>query len=760
MVLQSIGSTKPLLVSVSSPSITSCPEGTTHWSRSNNSTDSLFQFPLENGISNSSVDMNLLANLYQIKTESATPSPLITQTLYRTIMQQFGGMPTDPATLSQLLTALCRRFSPSDYRASPVTAAAPAPATTPAQAPNGTGTGTPSFAMTAAITSALSSNASTVGPQILPACSPLLQLAIRQALSQCLPHFTQLNIQGHLEISVGSAQTTQSATILKFNDSTSSLPASAVSLPNKSDDVNFPRSEFTVPCTSPNTSTASTGIMTFSNVADVSQDATQSSATSSSRRKSTNPIKCEVSDNVSDTLPGPDLNMSPDNTSPSIPPGRSSPISPSTDSGVLDLSRNGSLAGSAPITPMKDSLIHHPLMEPMEQTGRHQLLEAYQKQMAAFSQYHNVWNRAMLLGTLDSCVNGDAPNFTHSSSPPSNLFTAVSNGTLSAPNSPVKPVRRQRINTGCSLSSGGGAGGSSGGTTGTNHRVNSVARRPSSNRRFPCNQCREEFPSLHTLEEHTMCQHGTYRCHICKAQFTQRSNLQRHALKHVGFKPFECRVCSKAYYRKDHLMRHMEMGHPGYTPRENITVHLTSSESLDYLNRSNPQLGQGLSSSDSPGDVTLHPSPNEIADHGISMDVDDELGHIEGEVETEEEMGDDLHQSTLSHEASRHRFESTGSPHESGDSFGEDELNEPVARTPSQSSLVSESAERASITAHVHINLDMADLDWISWDRSCLFNISNPFESVIVERHEKHSHTICAQSVFICARRVWFEQIT
>ncbi len=80
-----------------------------------------------------------------------------------------------------------------------------------------------------------------------------------------------------------------------------------------------------------------------------------------------------------------------------------------------------------------------------------------------------------------------------------------------------------------------------------------------------------------------MATHGSYRCHVCQAKFTQRSNLQRHALKHVGFKPFECRVCGKAYFRKDHLMRHMEVGHPGYAPRENINVYLTSSESLDFL---------------------------------------------------------------------------------------------------------------------------------------------------------------------------------
>ncbi|VDM05706.1 unnamed protein product [Schistocephalus solidus] len=112
-----------------------------------------------------------------------------------------------------------------------------------------------------------------------------------------------------------------------------------------------------------------------------------------------------------------------------------------------------------------------------------------------------------------------------------------------------------------------------------------VSRRSTLSRRFPCNQCRDEFFSLNALEQHTLAAHGSYKCHICKADFTQRSNLQRHALKHIGFKPFECRVCMKAYYRKDHLMRHMEMVHPGRAPRENIMVHLTSSESLDYLDR-------------------------------------------------------------------------------------------------------------------------------------------------------------------------------
>ncbi|CAH8454474.1 unnamed protein product [Schistosoma turkestanicum] len=104
-------------------------------------------------------------------------------------------------------------------------------------------------------------------------------------------------------------------------------------------------------------------------------------------------------------------------------------------------------------------------------------------------------------------------------------------------------------------------------------------------RRFICNQCRRNFSSLAELNRHTIEAHNSFRCTICSAHFTQRSNLQRHSLKHVGFKPFTCNLCKKEYYRKDHLVRHIEVTHPTHDPKLNITVHLTSSECLDYLDR-------------------------------------------------------------------------------------------------------------------------------------------------------------------------------
>ncbi|KAF7257058.1 Zinc finger protein [Paragonimus skrjabini miyazakii] len=102
---------------------------------------------------------------------------------------------------------------------------------------------------------------------------------------------------------------------------------------------------------------------------------------------------------------------------------------------------------------------------------------------------------------------------------------------------------------------------------------------------FVCNQCHKDFASLNLLCAHTFSVHRGFRCTICRAQFTQRSNLQRHSLRHVGFKPFVCKVCDKAYYRKDHLVRHIEVSHPGRDPRVSLTVKLTSAECLDYLEK-------------------------------------------------------------------------------------------------------------------------------------------------------------------------------
>lgn len=116
-------------------------------------------------------------------------------------------------------------------------------------------------------------------------------------------------------------------------------------------------------------------------------------------------------------------------------------------------------------------------------------------------------------------------------------------------------------------------------------KIQTMPGHKKSSKVFNCNQCKLQFNSLNALCKHTFSDHRAFRCTFCSANFTQRSNLQRHSLKHVGFKPFICNVCGKAYYRKDHLVRHIEVSHPGSDPKSNITVKLSSSECLEYLER-------------------------------------------------------------------------------------------------------------------------------------------------------------------------------
>ncbi|XP_022250849.1 protein hunchback-like [Limulus polyphemus] len=52
-----------------------------------------------------------------------------------------------------------------------------------------------------------------------------------------------------------------------------------------------------------------------------------------------------------------------------------------------------------------------------------------------------------------------------------------------------------------------------------------------------------------------------YQCDICHMKFTQFANMRRHKLSHFGVRPFECRLCPKRFFRKDHLMEHIVRQH-------------------------------------------------------------------------------------------------------------------------------------------------------------------------------------------------------
>ncbi|KAM3175429.1 hypothetical protein ACTXT7_008537 [Hymenolepis weldensis] len=85
------------------------------------------------------------------------------------------------------------------------------------------------------------------------------------------------------------------------------------------------------------------------------------------------------------------------------------------------------------------------------------------------------------------------------------------------------------------------------------------------------------------MKKHTMQVRGGFR-HFCGRAFTERSYLEHYSLAHVGFRPYQCRVCLQGYYRQNHIMEHIGVYHPTVNPCENIQVLLTASQSLDYLN--------------------------------------------------------------------------------------------------------------------------------------------------------------------------------
>ncbi|PAA90059.1 hypothetical protein BOX15_Mlig034494g1 [Macrostomum lignano] len=198
-------------------------------------------------------------------------------------------------------------------------------------------------------------------------------------------------------------------------------------------------------------------------------------------------------------------------------------------------------------------------------------------------------------------------------------------------------------------------------------------------RSFPCNQCPEAFASLASLSKHTYSLHKSYKCTFCSASFTQRSNLQRHSLKHVGFKPFACRCCQKSYYRKDHLVRHIEVTHPGNEPKRNIETKLTSSECLEFLERR-----------------------YETGEYSITIDGE---GDGEGDGEVDEEMPDEeeLDEAT----GADAEVDSAMQPAEAG-KLGEEAANASSKAEPEVSPDVEEAAEPELIAdAEVKVDADL-----------------------------------------------------
>lgn len=86
--------------------------------------------------------------------------------------------------------------------------------------------------------------------------------------------------------------------------------------------------------------------------------------------------------------------------------------------------------------------------------------------------------------------------------------------------------------------------------------------------------CSQTRSSKDTTERRYM--QRTYKCDLCKMQFSQKSNMLRHRMGHGGIKPHECRYCSKRFFRKDqmeeHLMVHIKKGENFVCPVANCNL--------------------------------------------------------------------------------------------------------------------------------------------------------------------------------------------
>lgn len=181
----------------------------------------------------------------------------------------------------------------------------------------------------------------------------------------------------------------------------------------------------------------------------------------------------------------------------------------------------------------------------------------------------------------------------------------------------------------------------------------------SPNKEFTCNQCGDKFRSLNSLTEHTTAVHQWFRCTTCNAKFTQRSNLQRHSLKHLGFKPFKCAICRKEYYRKDHLVRHVEVSHPGSDPKGSIVNVLPSAECLRLaeVEKKLKEAAAAVATNEAAVDLSLgRPQQEEEGSAPSSEPIleeeeeeeDERVSREEEEMEEEEEEEEELAPTDLS----------------------------------------------------------------------------------------------------------------
>lgn len=102
---------------------------------------------------------------------------------------------------------------------------------------------------------------------------------------------------------------------------------------------------------------------------------------------------------------------------------------------------------------------------------------------------------------------------------------------------------------------------------------------------FECMHCKKLFPKLYNLRRHIRIHDETgkpFECPVCRWRFSSANNLKRHAIKHTDIlanattrlqqpTSFPCRLCSRAFSKKESLASHMKI-HKNDAPLHNATV--------------------------------------------------------------------------------------------------------------------------------------------------------------------------------------------